>query len=59
MEFEMHWQQWTIVIGWALSILLSAALHGKPRTGNYDVLTVIISAAISFWILYSAGFFGG
>ena len=41
-----------------LNLLATAYLHGKPRTGNYNLLTALINAGIIIWLLVSGGFFG-
>ena len=41
----------------ALNLLANAYLHGKPRNGNYNLLTALINAGIIIWLLVAGGFF--
>ena len=38
-------------------LLLVANLHGKPKTGKWDIFVTIINSVIMFGILYWGGFF--
>lgn len=54
-----HWPQITILILYGLQLLIGAAEHGKPKTGENNLFVSIIAVALSFWILWSGGFFTG
>ena len=41
----------------ALNLLANAYLHGKPRTGNYNLFLGLLNAGILIWILVAGGFF--
>lgn len=53
----MNWPQITIIVLWAISLLISAKEDGKPKTGHHSFWVVAISCAINFAILYCGGFF--
>jgi len=53
----MGWPQVTIIALFALSLGVSLALHGKPRTGNHSFGVALISAALTLVPLYFGGFF--
>lgn len=53
-----RWPQWAAISTWTLNIVVTAFLHGKPRTDNYNVLLPILSAAIGAYIMAMGGFFG-
>lgn len=40
-----------------LDIVLTALVHGRKKTGEYNVLTTIIANAITISLLYWGGFF--
>lgn len=52
-----NWPQYTMIIIWGLHLLMGAALHDKPKTGKYSIISAIIGTALSVWILSSGGFF--
>ena len=41
-----------------LNLLASAYLHGKPRTGKFNIFGALVNAGILIWLLVSGGFFG-
>jgi hypothetical protein len=41
----------------SLNWLLTAHLHGKPKTGNYNIFITIVGNLINLAILYWGGFF--
>ena len=43
----------------AISLLIQAYMHGKPRIGTYNVFGGLASAAITVLLLWWGGFFGG
>jgi len=52
----MEWPQITMIVLYAINILVSAALHGMPKTGKNNVLATIIGTGLGVWILYEGGF---
>lgn len=52
-----EWPQYAYIGLIILSLVLNAALHGTPKTGNHNVLLAVIGCIISLWILISGGFF--
>lgn len=53
----MGWPQVTFIALMALSVGVTLALHGKPRTGNHNVVAALIGAGITTGIVYAGGFF--
>jgi len=53
----MGWPQVTIIAVYALSLGICLAMHGKPRTGNYNVGHAVIGSALVLVPLYFGGFF--
>lgn len=51
-----EWPQWFFAALYAINLLLQSYLHGQPRTGKFSAPTIIISTALSVWILYMGGF---
>ncbi len=51
------WPQWVWLALMLANIAMGAALHGKPRTGNYSIGTAIVGAFIGLFIVISGGFF--
>lgn len=51
------WPQWTLIILWAMALLMEAALHDKPKTGKHNIGTGILRVAFAAWIFISGGFF--
>ena len=43
---------------YAISLLLSANMHGKPRGGTYNFWTDLIGMVINTGLLWWGGFFG-
>ena len=54
--YNWEWPQYAIAALYALSIVLTAAMHGRPKDGNHNVLATIVASAIGAWILYAGGF---
>lgn len=54
----MGWPQVTYVGLIALSLGITLAQHGKPRTGNFNVVHSLIGASITTGVVYAGGFFG-
>lgn len=52
-----HWQQWFYIIVWGLCLVGAPLIHGKTKEGKHNGFTTIISIIVSFYVLYSAGFF--
>lgn len=53
----MGWPQFTYIGLMALSVGVTLALHGQPRTGTHNVGYALIGAAISLGVVYAGGFF--
>lgn len=53
----MGWPQVVYIGLMALSIGITLALHGQPRTGKHNVGYAVIGAAISLGVVYWGGFF--
>lgn len=54
----MGWPQVTIIALYALSLGVTLALHGKPRTGKHSFFTGLFGASLTLVPLYFGGFFG-
>lgn len=55
----LHWPQITMLVLYGLSLVIGAAEHGKPKKGDHNVITNILGVGVSFWILWSGGFYTG
>lgn len=53
----MHAPQIILIVFFSLVMGLNLAMHGKPRTGNYNFFGTCIAVAIEVSILYWGGFF--
>ena len=53
----MHLPQIILVIMYAISIIIIATQHGKPKEGNYNVIASLVSTGIMFGLLIWGGFF--
>ena len=53
----MNAPQITIIALYALSLGMTLAQHGKPKTGTHSFWVALIGTAINFGILYWGGFF--
>lgn len=53
----MGWPQVVVIAVYALSLGVSLAMHGKPRTGEYNFIHAVIGSAIVLTPLYLGGFF--
>lgn len=58
MNMNLGMPQIIILVIYAINLILTAILHGKPREGKNNVLSTIIGIAINMWILSAGGFFG-
>ena len=54
----MHAPQIILISLIGVSLLLESYLHGKPRSGNYNIFEKIISYMIEIGLLCWGGFFG-
>jgi len=45
-----------VILG--LNLLATAYLHGKPRTGKFNIFGALGNVGILIWLLVSGGFFG-
>jgi hypothetical protein len=41
-----------------IELLLTAYMHGRPRTSTYNIFMRIVDSAVLIWILIAGGFFG-
>jgi hypothetical protein len=46
-----------IVLLWFVSLLLTAYLHGKPKTDKHNIFSSLIATLINFLLLWWGGFF--
>ena len=53
----MHLPQILLIIIYAISILIIATQHGKPKEGNYNVIASLVATGITFSLLIWGGFF--
>ena len=42
----------------AIGLLLIAHLHGKPKTGEYNIFITLVSEGLAIALLWWGGFFG-
>lgn len=54
---EWAWPQYTYFTLVILNFIIVAIMHGKPKTGNFNVLASSASMAFVIYILYAGGFF--
>jgi hypothetical protein len=57
MTFTVHIPQLIFVALVVLSLVIVATMHGKPKTGKHNIFVDLLSAGISFALLYWGGFF--
>ena len=57
-ETNMKWPQFVMAGLLLADVFLTTALHGEPKTGNYDIGVTLISNLVVFGILYAGGFWG-
>ena len=53
----MGWPQITYIVLVAMSLGLTMAKHGQPRTDNHNAWTSLLALAIVMPLLYFGGFF--
>lgn len=53
----MRAPQILLIVLYAISLLASAYLHGKPKEGNHNILVDIVGVTIIFSLLWWGGFF--
>jgi hypothetical protein len=51
------WPQWAMLSLEVGSVVASGVLHGRPKTGHYNVGIAFAGAAIGLFILVAGGFF--
>ena len=49
--------QLTLLALTLISLGITFAQHGKPKTGNENVWISLLSTALTFWLLFEGGFF--
>ena len=47
-----------LIVLLGISLLVNAYLHGKPKTGKFNIFYKLVDAGIIIWILIAGGFFG-
>lgn len=59
-----HWPQWTIIILYSVSLLVSCSIHGDPMVDpgtklprKYNAFHALRNFALIFFILIAGGFF--
>jgi len=52
-----HWPQVTLLLFWAVALLLMARDHGKPKKGFDNFWLSLVVLAIYAGLLYFGGFF--
>lgn len=52
------WPQWTYAIFYFVTLLIVAAMNGKPRTGEYNFAMSVMVSAVYIVILGFGGFWG-
>lgn len=57
MTANWDWPQWTIALIMLFNVIGTAALHGKPRSGNHNGVLGIVSFGFSAFVLTAGGFF--
>jgi hypothetical protein len=53
----LHWPQIVLLVIIVLADGMALALHGKPKTGDHNFWSSILSTAIMLTLLYYGGFF--
>jgi hypothetical protein len=53
---EWGWPQWVYAGLLAIVPLLTAVLHGMPRTGKHDFWLSVCASGIGAWLLWMGGF---
>lgn len=51
------WPQWSYLTITVIAIVLAAAEHGEPKTGNFNFGTFMLSIFVAMFLLVSGGFF--
>lgn len=51
------WPQYTYLAMVFIGLILTAALNGKPKTGNHNFSLSLMAVLLGAFILYSGGFF--
>lgn len=53
----MGWPEVTVIVLYTLVMGMTLAMHGKPRTGNYNFGASLLGVGLLFALLYAGGFF--
>lgn len=56
-NFHIGWPQGIYLSLMVVSLLVQGCVHGRPRTGTYDVIASLINAVVILWLLAWGGFF--
>ena len=49
--------QITMIVLYALSLVITVSQHGQPKTGNHNIFLSMVGAGIGLGIMYWGGFF--
>ena len=47
-----------LIVLLGIRLLANAYMHGKPRSGTYNLFASLVDAGLMIWILIAGGFFG-
>jgi hypothetical protein len=47
-----------LIVLLSIGLLVNAYMHGKPKSGTYNLFKSLMHTAIMIWILIAGGFFG-
>jgi hypothetical protein len=47
-----------LIVLLGIGLLINAYMHGKPRTGKFNIFYALVNTSITLWILIAGGFFG-
>ena len=54
---QFHWPQVVWIVLASIVLVLTAALDGKPKTGNHSFAVTFCGTAFGIWLLWCGGFF--
>lgn len=55
----MSWPQWVWIAMVAFSLGISGVRWWRMRSDGLDLLSTFLGSAVTAWLLYMGGFFGG
>ena len=56
MTLVIHWPQAVMLALYAIILICTAVLHGRPKTDKYNFWTSLLGTFLGFWLLYAGGF---